>query len=233
MVYLLRKEKIMASFKRFLNNQVTIEISGNSTVEGILIEVGNDLLVVFNGENFLYIPLMHIQNLCESDYEESYGAVPSLQELEHEKEELSLRKVLTAAKGIFVEINLSNNRSFHGYITTIMNNYFVFYSPIYKVMYISLQHLKWLIPYLTEKTPYLLNNNLLPVNPSNIPLARTLDVQLNKLIGELVVINGGERNEYIGKLSSIDSHFIELTTTRGESKLVGLRHLKSIFIPLK
>ena len=221
----------MASFKNFLNKQVTIEISGNSTVDGILIEVGNDLLVVFNGENFLYIPLLHIQNLSESKFEESYGALPSLQELEHEKDELSLRKVLTAAKGIFVEINLSNNRSFHGFITTIMNNYFVFYSPIYKIMYISLQHLKWLIPYLTEQNPYMLKNNLLPVNPSSIPLARTLDVQLNKLIGELVVMNSGERYEYIGKLSSIDSNFIELTTSRGESKLIGLRHLKSIFIP--
>ncbi|PET69549.1 DUF2642 domain-containing protein [Bacillus sp. AFS001701] len=221
----------MASFKNFLNKQVTIEISGNSNVDGILIEVGNDLLVVFNGENFLYIPLLHIHNLSESTTEESYGVVPSLQELEHEKDELSLRKVLTAAKGIFVEINLSNNCSFHGFITTIMNNYFVFYSPIYKIMYISLQHLKWLTPYLTEKTPYMLSNNLLPVNPSNIPLARTLDVQLNKLIGELVVMNSGENYEYIGKLSSIDSNFIELTTSRGESKLVGLRHLKSIFIP--
>ncbi|PGL72969.1 DUF2642 domain-containing protein [Bacillus sp. AFS055030] len=221
----------MASFKNFLNKQVTIEISGNSNVDGILIEVGNDLLVVFNGENFLYIPLLHIHNLSESILEESFGVVPSLQELEHEKDELSLRKVLTAAKGIFVEINLSNNRSFHGFITTIMNNYFVFYSPIYKIMYISLQHLKWLTPYLTDKTPYMLNHNLLPVNPSNIPLARTLDVQLNKLIGELVVMNSGENYEYIGKLSSIDSNFIELTTSRGESKLVGLRHLKSIFIP--
>ena len=221
----------MASFKNFLNKQVTIEISGNSNVDGILIEVGNDLLVVFNGENFLYIPLLHIHNLSESILEESYGVVPSLQELEHEKDELSLRKVLTAAKGIFVEISLSNNRSFHGFITTIMNNYFVFYSPIYKIMYISLQHLKWLTPYLTEKAPYMLSKNLLPVNPSNIPLARTLDVQLNKLIGELVVMNSGEHYEYIGKLSSIDSNFIELTTSRGESKLVGLRHLKSIFIP--
>ncbi|PEK99476.1 DUF2642 domain-containing protein [Bacillus sp. AFS017336] len=221
----------MASFKNFLNKQVTIEISGNSNVDGILIEVGNDLLVVFNGENFLYMPLLHIHNLSESLIEESYGVVPSLQELEHEKDELSLRKVLTAAKGIFVEISLSNNHSFHGFITTIMNNYFVFYSPIYKVMYISLQHLKWLTPYLTDKTPYMLSNNLLPVNPSNIPLARTLDVQLNKLIGELVVMNSGEHYEYIGKLSSIDSNFIELTTSRGESKLVGLRHLKSIFIP--
>lgn len=221
----------MASFKHFLNKQVTIEISGNSIVEGILLEVGNDLLVLFNGENFLYIPLLHIQNVCECMKKESYGAVPSLQELEHEKDELSLRKVLTAAKGIFVEINVSSNHSFHGYITTIMNNYFVFYSPVYKVMYISLQHLKWLIPYLTEQTPYMLSNNLLPVNPSNIPLARTLDVQLNKLFGELVVINSGERNEYIGKLHSIDSNFIQLITSKGEIKLVGLRHLKSIFIP--
>lgn len=221
----------MASFKHFLNKQVLIEISGNSIVEGILLEVGNDLLVIFNGENFLYIPLLHIQNVIEYTSDESYGAVPALQELEHEKDELSLRKVLTAAKGIFVEINVSNNHSFHGYITTIMNNYFVFYSPVYKVMYISLQHLKWLIPYLTEQTPYMLSNNSLPVNPSNIPLARTLEVQLNKLIGELVVINSGERNEYIGKLDKIDSNFIELITSKGEIKLVGLRHLKSIFIP--
>lgn len=221
----------MSIFKNFLTKQVSIKTSGNTNVDGILVEIGNDILVVFNGENFLYIPLLHIQHIAESDLLEPIGMMPSLQELEHESDELSLRKVLTAAKGIFVEISVSNNHSFHGYITTIMNNYFVFYSPVYKVMYISLQHLKWLIPYLTDQTPYTLSNNLLPVNPSNIPLARTLDVQLNKLIGELVVINSGEQNEHIGKLNTIDSNFIQLITAKGDIKLIGVRHIKSIFIP--
>jgi small nuclear ribonucleoprotein (snRNP)-like protein len=223
----------MASFKNFLNKHVKIILTGNSQIGGILIEVGNDLIVVFDGENFLYIPLIHILNLIEINLEESLGEFPSLQELENETDELSFRKVLTAAKGIFVEIHLSNNHSFHGYITTIMSNYIVFYSPIYKVMYVSLQHIKWLIPFLLEQTPYMLSNNLLPVNPSNIPLARTLDVQLNKLVGELVVINSGDRNEYIGKLNSIDANFLQLITSKGESKIVGIRHLVSIFIPQK
>jgi hypothetical protein len=142
-----------------------------------------------------------------------------------------LRKILTNAKGIFVEIKVTNNQTFHGYVTSILNNYFSFYTPVNKMMYISLQHLKWLIPYVNNQTPYSLSNKFLPVNPNSIPLARTLEVQLEKLNDELIIINNGERNEQIGKVKSIDSNFIELISAKGLVTSIGLRHVKTIHLP--
>ena len=52
---------------------------------------------------------------------------------------------------------LAGNAPIHGYVTSVMNDYIVFYSPVYKTVYISLKHLKWLIPYKENQVPYALN----------------------------------------------------------------------------
>ena len=65
---------------------------------------------------------------------------------EENEEDLSFGEVLTQAKGSMLKF-MSRAASPSWYITSIMNNYIVFQSPVYKTMYISLNHLKWLIPY--------------------------------------------------------------------------------------
>ena len=60
------------------------------------------------------------------------------------------------------------------HITGIMNNYFVFQSPVYKTMYISLNHLKWLIPYAQNDKPYGLDNHTITLQPNNELFASNL-----------------------------------------------------------
>jgi hypothetical protein len=143
-------------------------------------------------------------------------------------EEISLRKTLTAAKGIFTEIYVTSNQTLHGYIISIMNNYFVFYSPIYKTMFISLNHLKWLIPYTNNQRPYGLGNDSLPVNPSNITFARSFEVQIDKLTGELIIFNIGEDENVIGKIQGIKNNFVELITAKGDPVYVNLQQIKTV-----
>ena len=221
----------MKSLKSLISKYTAVEISGNKVLNGQLIDVGNDLIVLHNGQDYYYIPTLHIQYCYEVPIPNDLINDSSTPTFQPEHEDLSLRKILTNAKGIFVEIKVTNNQTFHGYITSILNNYFSFYTPLNKTMYISLQHLKWLIPYINNQTPYSLSNKFLPVNPNNIPLARTLEVQLEKLIDELIIINNGERNEQIGKVKSIDSNFIELISAKGLVTSIGLRHVKTIHMP--
>ncbi|MEH7303472.1 DUF2642 domain-containing protein, partial [Neobacillus drentensis] len=143
-------------------------------------------------------------------------------------EEISLRKTLTAAKGIFTEIYVTSKQALHGYIISIMNNYFVFYSPIYKTMFISLHHLKWLIPYTSNQRPYGLSNSSLPVNPSGHTFARSFEVQIEKCVGELIVFNIGENENVIGKVQGIKNNFVELISAKEYPVFVNMQHIKTV-----
>ena len=114
---------------------VQIEVSGKKLINGTVIDLGSDMIVLFNGKDFVYIPLNHIQSFkVDFDNEneiEDPKEFPSIT-TEENKENLSFGEVLTQAKGKYVEIYVTGGQPLHGYITSIMNNYFVFQSPFIK-----------------------------------------------------------------------------------------------------
>jgi len=213
-----------------LNQQVEIEISGKSAdIKGKLIEFGQDILVVYNGSQFIYIPLIHLQQLRGVVTDEE-TVVPE-QPFEPFTDSISYRKTLMNAKGMFSEIYISGNQSVHGYLTTIMNDFFVFYSPVYHTLIISLQHLKYLIPYSTHATPYSLTPEQFPLRPSPLVLARTLEQQLRKLIGELVVIDLGDNANKVGVLKNVSQSMIELANASGDAVFLHFDHVKTVHLP--
>ncbi|MFB3165262.1 DUF2642 domain-containing protein [Neobacillus sp. 179-J 1A1 HS] len=217
--------------KDHVGNYIKLELSGNKPISGILIDIGSDLWVIYNGYDYLYIPTVHIQNWKfpkEEEIDEIITLSDDQSPIFNPNEEISLRKTLTAAKGIFTEIYVTSKQAVHGYIISIMNNYFVFYSPIYKTMFISLNHLKWLIPYTNNQRPYGLSNANLPVNPSNITFARSFEVQIEKLIGTLIVFNIGENENGMGKVMGIKNNFVELLTAKGDPVYLNLQHIKTV-----
>ncbi|NYE03957.1 hypothetical protein F4694_000701 [Bacillus niacini] len=217
--------------KDHVGNYIKLELSGNKPISGILIDIGSDLWVIYNGYDYLYIPTVHIQNWKfpkKEEIDEIITLSDDQSPIFNPNEEISLRKTLTAAKGIFTEIYVTSKQAVHGYIISIMNNYFVFYSPIYKTMFISLNHLKWLIPYTNNQRPYGLSNANLPVNPSNITFARSFEVQIEKLIGTLIVFNMGENENGMGKVMGIKNNFVELLTAKGDPVYLNLQHIKTV-----
>ncbi len=88
---------------------------------------------------------------------------------------------------MFAELNIVGNRSVHGYVTSIMNDFFVFYSPMFRTLYVSMRHLKILIPYDPETTPYAMEQEKFPINPTPASLARTFDQQLKKFEGSKAI----------------------------------------------
>jgi len=194
----------------------------------MLIDIGSDVLVLFNGKDYLYLPIVHIQNIRKLERDDNEILPPNESpHIEHD-DELSLRKVLNSGKGIFTEIYITGNQPIPGYISSIMNNYFVFYSPVYKTMLISLNHLKWIMPYTANQRPYSLSNQQLPMNPLNISLARTLEVQIEKMVNDLVVFNIGENVNLIGKINNLQNNFIELITAREEQIYLNMQHIKTV-----
>ena len=86
----------------------------------------------------------------------------------------------------------------------------------------------WLIPYNSSQTPYALENDVLPVNPSKISLSRTFELQLQKLIGNIVVFDLGIIPDRIGKLKGINRNFVELITAKGDVVFSHIQHIKSV-----
>lgn len=223
----------MRVLHQFVGKQVIVEISGNNDCRGKLIDLGLDLMVLVNEQQFYYyIPLVHVQNVKLSPESNMETDNPTEETpIDYQPESLSFRKILNNAKGRFVEINVTGNKTIHGYLTSIMNDYFVFYSPVFKAMFVSMNHLKWLIPYRSNLTPYSLSNQSLPLSPINITLSRTFEDQCKKLEGKLVVFDLGDNTQKIGLLQKADHDFIELVNASGDTVCWNLQHLKTVYVP--
>lgn len=222
----------MTMFKELIGKNIEIEISGGNFYSGILVDSGLDIIVLYVGrsDRFYYIPTVHIQRLKEAKVDQNSVVYepPSEKPLEPESQTISFRGILTNAKGRFVEVYVTGNKSIHGYLTSIMNNHFVFYSPIYKTVFISMDHVKWLIPYPEHSTPYSINNQTLPAAPASIPLARSFEDQCKKLENQLVVIDGGDSSEKIGLLQKVWNNQLTLITAERDIVYRNLEHVKTI-----
>lgn len=210
---------------------VRIEVSGKKMVNGTLIDVGSDMIVLFDGLDFLYIPLDHIQNFeMDRDNENDVQAPTELPSIvaEESKEDLSFEEVLAQAKGGLVEIYVTGNQSLHGTITGIMKNYLVFQSPVYKTIYISMAHIKWLIPYAQSHTLYGLDNDPATAQPNNETFARTFESQVEKYINKIVVLNIGEHKSYIGKINNVEEQIVEFQSAKNSPIYLNLHHIKTL-----
>ncbi len=217
-------------FSKFTNEIMELMLPGKRCIRGTVIETGNDILVLFNGEEYVYLPLQHIKqvrvmNPAEMETEISEPAVsPALTT----EEELSFRKVLMLSKGTILELGIANSHSLYGYVHSIMNNYIVFHSFVHKTMYIPMQHIKWLIPCISEKKPYGLPLNGTMFQTSSLTLARTFDVQLEKLKGRLIVLNTGNADDLTGRLNAVEGSIAEIETARNKLIYFNIQHLKSV-----
>lgn len=215
----------------YLNQPVIVNVSGyNAPLKGNLIDTGSDIIVLHDGLKFIYLPLVHLQGLtqCPTN-EKDFGNVTDV-DLEPIAE-LSYRKVLLNARGKFLELFVTGNQTIHGYITSIMNDFFLFHSPMYKTLYVSMNHLKMLIPYDSGGTPYALEREKFPAVPAASSLARTFEQQLRKMEGEFIVLDLGDMPRKNGLLKSVKDGLIELTLADGASFFLHIDHVKSFHIP--
>lgn len=223
---------MLIDFVDLIGKNVEVEMSRDIFLRGTLLDSGLDIIVMYDAkdQHFLYIPFVHVQKLKEIKLDEEVTYQPS-EERPIESELISFRKVLMIAKGLFVQVYVTGNKSIHGYLTSIMNDYFVFHSPVYKTMFIAMKHVKWLIPYPPNATPYSLNNEKLPFNPVSISLARSFDEQLKKFENQLVIIDGGENTEQIGLLQKVRNNKVVLITAEREVVYRNIEHIKTIQLP--
>jgi hypothetical protein len=224
---------MLIEFIDLIGKTIEVEISRDIFLKGTLLDSGLDIIVMYDDkdQHFLYIPFVHVQKLKETILGEEDSSYQPPSERPIETDPISFRKALMIAKGLFVQVYVTGNKSIHGYLTSIMNDYFVFHSPVYKTMFIAMKHVKWLIPYPPNATPYSLNNEHLPFQPVTTPLARSFDEQLKKFENQLVIIDGGENTEQIGLLQKVRNNKVILITAERETVYRNVEHIKTIQLP--
>lgn len=224
---------MLLDFLHLKGKNIEVEISGGCFHKGILIDSGLDIIVLYEGKtnSFLYIPFVHIQRLKEINIWEDDIVYDPTSEKPIETEAISYRKTLMTAKSLFVKVYVTGEKSIHGYLTSIMNDYFVFNSPACKTMFVSMNHLKCLIPYPPNTTPYSLDNQHFPLNPPPASLARTFEDQLKKLENQLVILDSGDNPEKIGILQKVQNNKAIMITADGETVYRNIEHIKTIQLP--
>lgn len=225
---------MVKGLNQFLDTDVEVVISGDTRFVGTLIDIGQDIFVIFDGCNYLYIPLLHLHQMNKAINTNTEKPILIDSEdtmMEAENNSFSYRNTLNKVKGKFIEIYVTGDRSIHGYVTSVLNDYIVFFSPVFKTLFISMHHLKWFTPYSTEQTPYTLDNSQLPVVPSSVSLVRNFEEQIKKYVGQLVIFDMGEVPEKVGLLKDVSNNIIELINASGESIIWKLNHLKTMHLP--
>lgn len=216
----------MNDFKHLLNKTVKLKVAGH-LLEGQLCDFGNDIFVLYKEQKYMYIPLVHVQKMTL--FADSVGDNTPGPDLPFEREDqsaISYRNMLRNAIGLYTQVRVAGKNLLHGTIVNVLSDYFVFYSPVYKQIYIPLSHLKWLTVYDQDNSPYSLNNPI----PQKQPSSRSFEEQLKKWEGKLVVFDMGEDPDKIGILNSLKGNFVELINTNGEKVYFKLAHAKSVYM---
>ncbi|MFX3636538.1 MAG: DUF2642 domain-containing protein [Candidatus Pristimantibacillus sp.] len=222
----------MKEFNQFLGKKIVVELSGKRLLKGKLLDTGMDIMVITDKQQFYYIPLAHVKNikanlLASNDSSDSAIELP----VEYQVDHLSTRQILNQARGLFAEVYVNGNKSIHGYVNGVLNDYFVIHSPIYKSIFISLHHFKWLIPYPPSHIPYSLQHQSLSVKPINSSLPATFEEQCKKAEGSIVVYDLGSECNKVGRINQVSNGIIDLVNAEGNSTIWNIRHLKTMYIP--
>lgn len=212
---------------------VVIELSGEKILNGSVVDLGSDIIVIYDGSMFVYLPIDHIRSLEIDDDNENNIQQPSESPSftsQATNKDLILTNILSQAKGMHVEILVTRNQVIHGVIGAVMSDYFVFESPIYKTMFISTKHLKWLIPYSEDQFPYGLNESeFLSLSSIKYPsLSNTFNSQIAQLRNQLVVLNLGKGYSHIGKVTDVNNQIIEVQNGKSNSTYFNLSHIQTV-----
>ncbi|CAM2915956.1 DUF2642 domain-containing protein [Paenibacillus sediminis] len=212
-----------------MGKNIELELSGQIERLGVLIDCGPDVVVIFDGTNYLYIPFRHIRNIRPSMKSlQQMVQMPEERANRSTENELSYQEVLRESKEMLLQIFLSGSQSIYGYVTEVFDNYFVYFSTVHRTLLIPIFHLKWLIPYPHIAMPYSLKKETLPVNTTHMKLGNTFEEQLKNMEGEIVVFDGGSHPDKVGLLKSVQNHIAEVITADQKPFYWNIEHIKMV-----
>ena len=220
-------------FRLWQENQkeyVTVSLIGDSLFKGIIFDSGSDIIVLFNGKEFIYIPVNHIEYIAPDIPDTELTEPSNFQNIlsNNSHKDLTFDSILKEAIGVYQQLCIINKKQLHGTIIEVLEDYIVFSSPIYQKIYIAKKHLKWLIPYTVNERPYGLSEDECNWQQVEKGSREYFTEQLRTLSNKLVVINLGEKYHHIGKLKNISNEMLELKSVKDNSMYVNIAHIQTI-----
>jgi len=215
----------MNSLSSYKGKIIEVELSFKKNITGKLIEVGSDIIVLFNGKHFVYLPLQHIHCMRKGESTNTDFTSNSSPIL-NDDNQLSFRKIVTNASGLFVELVLSGNHVVYGYIKQVQDDYIVLNSPAYKIIILPMAHVNCLIPYFNQ-TPYHINAEKQPI-ASEGSFAQTFHEQLKVYQGKMAIFDLGKNPQKVGLITKVGDSLVELVTGNGQILHLNITHLKSL-----
>ncbi len=223
----------MKSEHPWQNRIVTVILEGGGRLEGLLCEMGEDVLSMFilPSQRHGYIPLVQVKELSVSTVPVPEGS-PIVVDHPYRtpSERMSYRKILLASKGSFSEIKLSSHRQLHGYLAGVMNDFLIFCVPMKGAVLVPLGSLRCLSPYPPGLAPYRLTPEQFPLRPLSLGLARSFSQQLAKLQGEFIVAGRGELPDLSGVLAAVDGQLVTLTDASGSSVCLHFSAIEALHL---
>ncbi|QRG67106.1 DUF2642 domain-containing protein [Brevibacillus choshinensis] len=207
---------------------VELDIKGSIRRIGILIDFGTDVIVIYDGNNYVYVPIGHIHNVRQSPISLPHLHEPDYEHVQSEND-LTYHKILVESQGMLCQISLSNTLSLFGYVTHVHQDYFVFSSPVHHTLYIPNFHLKWLIPYPDVSTPYMHPHFVHKAESSPVKLARTFEEQMKRMIGSIVAFDLGTNPEMVGLLKNVRNQTAELVSANQKRFYWNIHHIKAAY----
>ncbi|SDN58903.1 hypothetical protein SAMN04487897_103261 [Paenibacillus sp. yr247] len=220
----------MDLFYPYLGKQIDFEILGDRRHIGYLIDMGPDIIVVFKESKFLYIPLSHVRHLMIPPIIVPNIAAPDLP-TSSQHEVISYCSILRNAKGVLCEIYLADHQSMYGTISDILTDYFIFTTPLNKIMIIPLIHLKWISPNPSSATSASLKFEQIDLQQQPaFTFAETFEEQLKLHEGSIISIDEGLKTNKLGLLQKQKDRILELVTLDEKKHYYHLQHIKNVCI---
>lgn len=221
---------ILRLLNNWLGKQVELAVSGcQQSIQGEIIDIGSDIVVLYGDNRFIYLPIHHLQSMRLLPYQTTAAERPPEPSFDHHN--IMYRKILMNARGMFSEVSLGD-KTLHGYVTAIMNDYFAFFSPLHRSVYVAVNHVKYIVPYPPNITPFSLSYEHFPIQPSSMSLSRTFEQQLKKIEGEIVTINLEGKPYRAGLLKSMDNNLLQLVEAGGGTVIMHADHVKTVHVSL-
>ena len=166
-------ENFQKALDSLINMKISLFLSDNQFIEGVLLDVKQDHIVVDVNQNIYYFALQHIQSLSKNAKDFSVSS-----EIVHYVNKNYLVDVFKAFRYNWVSINSLSDQVLFGVLSTISDDYITVINNS-ELLYIPKSNLSTLMEFI-RRTDYFNKYTATTRNPKIVKLRSKLSVKIHR-----------------------------------------------------
>lgn len=247
----------MGTFLPYINEHVSIELQGRQSLDGILLFVGVDVVILFALGQYLYISQEHIcsfeikkspaiSQITQGNTDDKKSLADTITAslntffspitikegitlLKDENSPFSLKTALENAKDNYIGIFINPRLQYYGCVVEVKEDYVIFYSiELQKSVYIPLYHVKFIFVQQNTSTPFGLDKDVLIEKVQlNVSFPNTF-LQLITSFSKSFIYLDNFSSTYV---KSVQGKFLECCTKENNDTYYHINHIKVVQLP--